>query len=345
MKGLLGFGVGLLHRGVSRKTLEVYFPLVFYQSHSELAEALSGGKPGEKNGTTKLSGEQLEKGIEACSAKKIANGKEIAATLSQLKSAGERVVLTVLASDSAPATIEEAYLKLHMLSRRFVRPHQLNLENLFDILPNVAWTSDGPIEIEELPERQLAARISGKSLEVYSVDKFPKLLNHVVPSHVRVADGSRVRLGAYIGEGTTIMQEGFVNFNAGTEGPNMVEGRISAGVFVSRGTDLGGGSSVMGLIRGDVNEVVSLGKDCLIGANAGAGISLGDGCTIEAGLYVTAGSKVELLDKSGKRTGVVKARDLSGRPNLLFRRNSTSGHVEARESEPTVKLNEKLHTN
>jgi 2,3,4,5-tetrahydropyridine-2-carboxylate N-succinyltransferase len=257
----------------------------------------------------------------------------------------ERVVVTILTEDTAPTTTEEVYLKLSLLSHRLVQPHDVNLEGLFNLLPNVAWTSEGPIAVDELAERQLAARLEGRVLEIYSVDKFPKMVNYIVPSQVRIADAARVRLGAYLGAGTTVMHAGFVNFNAGTAGPNMVEGRISAGVFVDSGSDLGGACSTLGTLSGGNSTRVRIGKNCLIGANAGAGISLGDNSTIEAGLYVTAGSKVELLDITGKKVGLVKAKELADKPGLLFRRNSATGRIEALEGKFAIQLNDVLHVN
>ena len=252
------------------------------------------------------------------------------------------LVATVLCEDRPPQSVPEAYLKLHLLSHRLVKPHTINLEGIFRVLPIVAWTSSGPIDVAELPKALLEHRLLGRALEVSMVDKFPRMTDYVVPSGVRIADATRVRLGAYLGSGTTVMQEGFVNFNAGTEGPNMVEGRISAGVFVGAGTDLGGGCSTMGTLSGGNSEVISIGKRCLVGANAGVGISLGDDCTVEAGLYVTAASKITMLDPSGDPR-VVKARDLSGRGNLLFRRNSQTGALECLKNKQAIELNPDLH--
>jgi 2,3,4,5-tetrahydropyridine-2-carboxylate N-succinyltransferase len=232
-----------------------------------------------------------------------------------------------------------------MLSHRLVRPHGTELSGLFPLLPNVAWTDRGPIDLRELPERQLDARLRGEVLEVSSVDKFPKMTNYVVPTGVRIAHTARVRLGAYLGEGTTVMHEGFINFNAGAEGPSMIEGRVSAGVFVGAGSDLGGGCSTMGTLSGGGNIVISVGKECLIGANAGLGIPLGDRCTIEAGLFVTAGTKVVVLDGARKPIETVSARDLSNRSDLLFRRNSTTGVVECLTNRSAIELNESLHAN
>jgi len=252
-------------------------------------------------------------------------------------------VATLLANDQSPKSVPEAYLKLHLLSHRLVQPHQIVLAGIFGVLPNVAWTSHGAIDLSELPNRQLQMRLRGEVLEVMSVDKFPKMSNYVVPSGVRIAHTARVRLGAYLGEGTTIMHEGFVNFNAGTEGPGMVEGRISAGVFVGAGSDLGGGCSTMGTLSGGNNVIIALGKGCLIGANAGVGIPLGDRCTIEAGLYVTAGAVIAVLDDQGKLVQKVKARDLAGKHDLLFRRNSVTGALEVLTNKSAIELNAELH--
>jgi 2,3,4,5-tetrahydropyridine-2,6-dicarboxylate N-succinyltransferase len=263
----------------------------------------------------------------------------------QLSKAQRPCVLMLVATDDKPTSVPEVYLKLQLLSHRLVRPHGLNLDGIFGLLPNVAWTSQGAIAINELPQAQLHARLQGQTLQVVGVDKFPKMTDYVVPSGVRIADASRVRLGAYLGEGTTIMHEGFVNFNAGTEGPAMIEGRISAGVFVNAHSDLGGGCSILGTLSGGGKTVISVGKNCLIGANAGLGIPLGDRCTIEAGLYVTAGTKVTVLDNSGKAVQTCKARDLSGKSDLLFRRNSLNGRVECLTNQSEIELNAALHSN
>jgi 2,3,4,5-tetrahydropyridine-2-carboxylate N-succinyltransferase len=254
--------------------------------------------------------------------------------------------VAALLADNRPArSVEEAYLKLHLLSHRLVKPHQTDLTGLFGLLPNVAWTDQGPVDLTELPQRQLDARLRGTVLEVSSVDKFPKMTNYVVPAGVRIAHTARVRLGAYLGEGTTVMHEGFINFNAGTEGPGMIEGRISAGVWVGTGSDLGGGCSTMGTLSGGGDIIISVGRECLIGANAGLGIPLGDRCTIEAGLFVTAGTKVSLLDGSGNVVDTVSARTLAGRPDLLFRRHSTTGAVQCLTNQSAIALNEMLHVN
>jgi 2,3,4,5-tetrahydropyridine-2,6-dicarboxylate N-succinyltransferase len=226
--------------------------------------------------------------------------------------------------DLPPADSADAYLRLHLLSHRLVRPNSVNLEGIFAVLPNVCWTSLGPVAVSEIDAVRQRALERGLYLEVRSVDKFPPMLDFVVPSGVRVADAARVRLGAHLAEGTTVMHEGFVNFNAGTLGPAMVEGRISQGVTVGAGTDVGGGASIMGTLSGGGTRVISVGDRCLLGANSGLGISLGDDCVVEAGLYLTAGTIVTLPD--GRQA---KARDLSGQSGLLFRRNSVTGSVEA----------------
>jgi 2,3,4,5-tetrahydropyridine-2-carboxylate N-succinyltransferase len=236
-----------------------------------------------------------------------------------------RVVTTRIEDLSAPpADVADAYLRLHLLSHRIVAPRTVNVDGIFAVLPNVAWTSLGPVAIDTLTEVQLRARMAGEPLTVLGVDKFPRMVDYVVPPGVRIADADRVRLGAHLAEGTTVMHEGFCNFNAGTLGPSMVEGRISAGVVVGAGSDIGGGASIMGTLSGGGTEMVTIGEGALIGANGGIGISLGDRSVVEAGCYVTAGSKVTLPDGT-----VVKGRELSGVADLLFRRNSVTGALEA----------------
>lgn len=255
------------------------------------------------------------------------------------------VVLTVLETDEQSQSTPEVYLKLHLLSHRLVKPHGIDLSGIFGLLPNVAWTNQGAIDLEDLPSAQLQARLKGELLSVNSVDKFPRMTDYVVPSGVRIAHTARVRLGAHIGEGTTIMHEGFVNFNAGTLGVSMIEGRISAGVVVGDGSDLGGGCSTMGTLSGGGNIVISVGEKCLLGANAGIGIPLGDRCTVEAGLYITAGTKILVLDDQKNIVDTVKGRDLAGKTDLLFRRDSISGAVQCVTNKSAVQLNEELHSN
>ncbi|MBP2703078.1 2,3,4,5-tetrahydropyridine-2,6-dicarboxylate N-succinyltransferase [Microbispora sp. RL4-1S] len=240
----------------------------------------------------------------------------------------------------APADTHDVYLRLHLLSSRLVRPHGANLDGIFGLLANVVWTNHGPCPVEGFERTRLRLRARGP-VTVYGVDKFPRMVDYVLPTGVRVADADRVRLGAHLAAGTTVMHEGFVNYNAGTLGASMVEGRISAGVVVGDGSDVGGGASIMGTLSGGGKEVISLGERCLLGANAGVGISLGDDCVVEAGLYVTAGTKVTLPDG-----GVVKARELSGKSGLLLRRNSTTGAVEAVPRDGRgIELNAALHAN
>jgi 2,3,4,5-tetrahydropyridine-2-carboxylate N-succinyltransferase len=236
----------------------------------------------------------------------------------------KRIVDLEIALADAPKSAEDAYLRLHLLSHRLVKPHGQNLDGLFGLLTNVAWTSAGPCSLVDFPTTAAKLRAAYGNLTVFGVDKFPRMVDYVIPEGVRIADTDRVRLGAHLASGTTIMHEGFVNFNAGTLGKSMVEGRISAGVVVGDGSDIGGGASIMGTLSGGGKEVISIGERSLLGANAGVGISLGDDCIVESGVYITAGSKIALPDGS-----IVKARELSGANNLIFRRNSQSGSLEA----------------
>jgi len=237
----------------------------------------------------------------------------------------KRVNLSLEIDLTKPAKdVADVYLRLQLLSHRIVKPHGLNLDGIFGILPNLVWSSVGPCEVSTFNEVQPLLRAKYQSLVIYGVDKFPRMIDYVVPEGVRIADGDRVRLGAYLSSGTTVMHEGFINFNAGTLGKSMVEGRISAGVVVGDGSDIGGGASIMGTLSGGGKEIVSIGKRTLLGANSGIGISLGDDCVVEAGAYITAGSKISLPDGT-----TVKAKELSGANNLLFRRNSQSGALEA----------------
>lgn len=254
----------------------------------------------------------------------------------------KRVNLSIEIDLTKPAKdVADVYLRLQLLSHRIVKPHGLNLDGIFGILPNLVWTSVGPCEVNTFNQIQPLLRAKHASLVVYGVDKFPRMIDYVIPEGVRIADGDRVRLGAYLSSGTTVMHEGFVNFNAGTLGKSMVEGRISAGVVVGDGSDIGGGASIMGTLSGGGKEVISIGQRTLLGANSGVGISLGDDCVVEAGVYITAGAKILLPD--GK---VVKAKELSGANNLLFRRNSQNGGLEALpKSGNWSGLNSVLHSN
>ena len=273
---------------------------------------------------------------------------EAAVRADELRHTSIELLLVEIDTDDAPETVADAYLRLHLLSHRLVQPHGVNLDGIFAILPNVAWTSAGPCAIDGFETTRGRFRAFGKQLTVYGVDKFPRMVDYVLPSGVRIADADRVRLGAHLAEGTTVMHEGFVNFNAGTLGASMVEGRISSGVTVGNGSDIGGGASIMGTLSGGGKEVITIGARSLLGANAGLGISLGDDCIVESGLYLTAGSKVVMvgqLDDAGAPV-VVKARELSGRAGLLFRRNSLTGALEAVVREGIgIELNAALHAN
>ena len=250
------------------------------------------------------------------------------------------VVTVAVDLDAAPQDASDAYLRLHLLSHCLVEPNSINLDGLFGVLTNVVWTNHGPCAVEGFETTRARLRTRGQ-VTVYSVDKFPRLVDYVIPAGVRIGDADRVRLGAHLASGTTVMHEGFVNFNAGTLGTSMVEGRISQGVVVGDGSDIGGGASTMGTLSGGGTQRVAIGRRCLVGAEAGVGIALGDDCVVEAGLYLTAGTKVTLPDGT-----VVKARDLSGRSGLLYLRNSVTGAVEAKDrTGDGVALNEALHTN
>jgi 2,3,4,5-tetrahydropyridine-2-carboxylate N-succinyltransferase len=261
----------------------------------------------------------------------------------ELRGATVVAVLTVIEDLGAPpADTHDAYLRLHLLSHRLVAPNTINLDGIFGALPNVAWTNRGPVDPADLPSVRLRARALDRPLSVTSIDKFPQMTDYVAPGGVRIADARRVRLGAHLADGTTVMHEGFVNFNAGTLGASMVEGRISQGVVVGDGSDIGGGASIMGTLSGGGKDIISVGTGSLIGANAGLGISLGDGCIVEAGLYLTAGTRVTTPEGE-----TVKARELSGQSNLLFRRNSMTGAVEVlpRSGTSWGGLNAALHAN
>lgn len=334
----IAFGVGTQNR--QGAWLEVFYAQPLLNPDAALIEAIAPVL-GYEGGSQTLSFSNNQ-ALELANVLRTVNVEQ-ANLLTRLAESRKPLVAVLLAENAAPTTTPEAYLKLHLLSHRLVKPHGTSLAGIFPLLPNVAWTSEGAIDLSELAERQLEARLKGEMLEVFSVDKFPKMTDYVVPAGVRIADTARVRLGAYIGEGTTIMHEGFVNFNAGTEGPGMIEGRVSAGVFVGKGSDLGGGCSTMGTLSGGGNIIISVGAGCLIGANAGIGIPLGDRCTVEAGLYITAGTKVAILDDQNNLVEVVRARDIAGHTDLLLRRNSQTGAVECKTNKTAIELNEMLH--
>lgn len=328
-----GFGLGVISENAKGAILDVFYPTPLSDVTGPLSDALSG-----------VCGRLDRSDLKTLAHNALSAGNDALAALSvRLSESDVSVVASSLVGNIAPVSVEDAYLKLHMLSHRLVKPHGTDLTGVFGLLPNVAWTDEGPIDLSELAERQLSARLKGKVLEVASVDKFPKMTNYVVPEGVRIAHSARVRLGAYLGAGTTVMHEGFINFNAGTAGPGMVEGRISAGVMVGKGSDLGGGCSTMGTLSGGGNMIISVGEECLIGANAGLGIPLGDRCTVEAGLFITAGTKVTVLDDAKQAVETTAARYLAGRADLLFRRNSQSGSVECLTNKTAIELNESLH--
>jgi 2,3,4,5-tetrahydropyridine-2-carboxylate N-succinyltransferase len=258
----------------------------------------------------------------------------------ELRKVNVRPIRLTIDVDEAPVSAADAYLRLHLLSSRLAAPHSINVDGMFGALNNVVWTDIGPVAPAELDNTRLRVRRNGHQLHVYGIDKFPRMVDYVIPSGVRIADASRVRLGAHLAEGTVVMHEGFCNFNAGTLGTSMVEGRISAGVVVGDGSDVGGGASIMGTLSGGGTEVISIGERCLLGANAGIGISLGDDCTVEAGLYITGATPVLTPD------GVVKARELSGISGTLFYRDGQTGQVIARaRTKSWGELNAALHAN
>ena len=343
MSDLFGLGIGVGTQNSKGEWLEVFYPAPLINPNAEIINIVK--ECVEYHSGNHSLPINITKAEEIIVKLKNAGQSKLAEQLAPLSSSSRPLVVTLLENDKAPESVPEGYLKLHFLSHRLVQPHGTDLSGLFGCLPNVAWTNEGAIDLDELPQRQLEARIKGKLLSVDCVDKFPKMTNYVVPKGVRIAHTARVRLGAYLGEGTTIMHEGFVNFNAGTLGTSMIEGRISAGVVIGEGSDLGGGCSTMGTLSGGGNIVISVGKESLIGANAGIGIPLGDRCTVESGLYITAGTKVALLDDKNNIVETLKARDLAGKPDLLFRRNSMTGTVECKTNRSAIELNEELHAN
>ena len=340
MTQLFSLGLGVGTQNSQGEWLEVFYPQPLLNPDSAIASAIANaiGYQGG-NSTIAISGEQAATIAQALESVDSA----MAAVVASFADSQKPLVATLLETDGNPSTTPEAYLKLHLLSHRLVKPHGINLNGMFAVLPNVAWTNQGAIDLAELPERMLQARLKDELIDVDCVDKFPKMTNYVVPTGVRIAHTARVRLGAYVGEGTTIMHEGFVNFNAGAEGPGMIEGRISAGVMIGKGSDLGGGCSTMGTLSGGGNIVISVGEGCLLGANAGIGIPLGDRCTVESGLYITAGTMVSVLDDSGNEVETIKARELAGKNDLLFRRHSQSGKVECKTNKTAIELNQELH--
>ncbi|ELF6480788.1 2,3,4,5-tetrahydropyridine-2,6-dicarboxylate N-succinyltransferase [Vibrio fluvialis] len=337
----LGFGTATKNR--DGKIIEVFFPTPILNPSDQLVADLAA-VAGYSEGNQAL---EITAAQSAELAKVFAANDQAASAAFAEKAAAsaQPLVLVILASDDKPQSVAEGFLKLQLISNRLVQPHGTVLDGIFGLLHNIAWTNEGPIDLSELAERQIEARLAGRTLSVDCVDKFPKMVDYVVPTGIRIADTSRVRLGAHVGEGTTVMHEGFINFNAGTTGVSMVEGRISAGVLVGNGSDIGGGASIMGTLSGGGKVVVSIGENSLLGANSGLGFPLGDRCTVESGLYVTAGTKVRMLDKDGNEVEIIKARELAGVSDLLFRRNSQTGQVECLANKSAVELNSELHSN
>ena len=340
------FGLGVGHQNSDDQWLDVYYPKALCRPDPAVVKIIAEvfGWDGA-NLTRQITADDLDDFLEALEDSDDGDAEGLLRALTPLAGSEQPLVICALATDEKPSSVPEVYLKLSMISMRKIQPPGTNLDGMFGLLPNVAWTSQGPIDVKELAHAQTRARAYGEVLTVHSVDKFPRMADYVVPQGVRIGDASRVRLGAHLGEGTTVMHEGFINFNAGTLGVSMVAGRISAGVVVGDGSDLGGGCSTMGTLSGGGTFVISVGEQCLLGANAGLGIPLGDRCTIESGLYLTSGSKVKLLDKEGQSVGVVKARDLASKDDLLFRRNSVTGEIECLANKSAVALNDELHSN
>ncbi|MEM7079932.1 MAG: DapH/DapD/GlmU-related protein [Pseudomonadota bacterium] len=326
MSDVFAYGVGLAHHRADGAVLDCLFPT----PRMGVADATLSDI---QAGTTTLQPEEAAR----------LNERVPGSVADALLETDRPLTCVKLTADGEITSTAEAYLKLHLLSHRLAVPNSLNLDNIFTHLPNLAWTNKGPIEVDKLTDALLRARLRDEPLEVMAVDKFPKMVNYVMPSGVRIADASRIRLGAYLGDGTTVMHEGFVNFNAGAMGPNMVEGRISQGVVIEAGTDLGGSASTMGTLSGGGEIKITLGKNCLVGANAGTGIPLGDRCTIEAGLYITAGTVISLYDEFGNSVRRVKGRELAGGDDMLFIRNSQTGEVMCRTNRQAIELNESLH--
>jgi len=350
------FGVGVATESKSGQILDVFYPSPQRQSQPFTCALLTSTVGWDREVATYKLEVDVLKEIGAVLEEVERNeefGESSAAMLSAIADAveepdvpgGRRVAVAAIIADPSHAPIDaiDTYLRLHLLSTRLVQPHGIDMSGIFGKLTNCVWTDLGPFEVEEFNSQRIQLMAEGKEVHVHGLDKFPRMTDYVVPSGVRIADADRVRLGAHLAEGTTVMHEGFCNFNAGTLGASMVEGRISAGVVIGDGSDVGGGASIMGTLSGGGSEVISVGKDCLIGAEAGIGISLGDNCVVEAGLYVTSGTLVTVPDGT-----TAKAKSLSGMSNLLFRRNSITGSVEALlrgEDSSWQGLNEELHDN
>ena len=339
------FAFGIGSQSSQGDWLEVFYPQPVLNPSADLVTAITGVLGSQlATGNHALQIDTAQAGLlaNACT---MAGASDQAKWLTQAVDSDQPMVITLLETDSGPQSTPEVYLKLQLLSTRLKQPNSMDLNGIFGLLPNVAWTNEGAIAIEDLTQRQMDCRLRGQWLHVNAVDKFPRMTDYAVPKGIRIGDAARVRLGAHVAEGTTVMHEGFINFNAGTLGHGMIEGRISAGVTVGHNSDLGGGCSTMGTLSGGGKIVNSVGEDSLIGANAGMGIPIGDRCIIEAGLYITGGSKVALLDINNELLDTVKAATLAGKPDLLFRRNSLNGRIEVKPNGTAVELNADLHSN
>jgi 2,3,4,5-tetrahydropyridine-2-carboxylate N-succinyltransferase len=339
------FAFGIGSQSSQGDWLEVFYPQPVLNPSADLVRAITGVLGSQlATGNHALQIDTAQAGLlaNACT---MAGASDQAKWLTQAVDSDQPMVITLLETDSGPQSTPEVYLKLQLLSTRLKQPNSMDLNGIFGLLPNVAWTNEGAIAIEDLTQRQMDCRLRGQWLHVNAVDKFPRMTDYAVPKGIRIGDAARVRLGAHVAEGTTVMHEGFINFNAGTLGHGMIEGRISAGVTVGHNSDLGGGCSTMGTLSGGGKIVNSVGQDSLIGANAGMGIPIGDRCIIEAGLYITGGSKVALLDRNNQLLDTVKAATLAGKPDLLFRRNSLNGRIEVKPNGTAVELNADLHSN
>jgi 2,3,4,5-tetrahydropyridine-2-carboxylate N-succinyltransferase len=336
------YAVGLARHAADGRLLDAWYPRTNLGEHPESGAKILAAAGIERDSAT-LDAEAAERLLETIHGVNADTIRGLLPAVAADSLVPRTLIVSVIPSlADAPVDAGDVYLRLHLLSARRIRPHGANLSGIFGLLTNVAWTSAGPFAVDELEPARLAACARGEQLTVHGVDKFPRMVDYVVPSGVRIADADRVRLGAHLAEGTTVMHEGFVNYNAGTLGASMVEGRISAGVVIGDGSDVGGGASIMGTLSGGNEIVISVGERCLLGANSGLGIPLGDECTLESGLYLTAGTKVRLPDGA-----VVRARELSGISGMLFRRDSQTGAVEAhpRAGAGWHGLNAALHAN
>ncbi|CAA3708670.1 2,3,4,5-tetrahydropyridine-2,6-dicarboxylate N-succinyltransferase [Candidatus Portiera aleyrodidarum] len=342
---IFSFGLGVASKNYKNEILEVYFPLTVIYPFPMLIKQLLTNLKFNCNIHSNCFNLYLSNNDLLILYLEFKNIGELK-TAKKIKSfihSKTLLIITFLLDDKNPLSITENFLKLHIMSYKLCKPNSINLFGIFNLMKTICWTNIGPIDSEELLVTKNNSKLNNITITIFSIDKFPKLTDYIIPECVRIADTSRIRLGAYLGKGTTIMHEGFCNFNAGTKGPCMIEGRISSGVFIKENSDLGGGSSILGTLSGGGKILISVGKNCLIGANAGCGIPLGNGCIIEAGLYITSSSKIAILDLNNKLLKIVKAKVLSYKNNLLFLRNSITGTIECRRNKKLIKLNQNLH--